>query len=197
MSELTVVANRVSSTKREAILEIASELFLSLGYKGASVNEMSRRSGISKETFYRYFKSKQELFVAVLDKELQNCGRIQKNFLPRELPDVSGWDIEEFFFPARRVSGDFYDVISLPGGYAGFVIGDVCDKGAGAALFMALTRSLILAEARRDFERSVRELREAAASRESIQAGREELARLASSLPQSDRQESAAAAPPL
>ena len=61
-----------NNSKKDEILNVASELFLSQGYKGASVNEMSRRSGISKETFYRYFKSKQALFVAVLDKELQN-----------------------------------------------------------------------------------------------------------------------------
>ncbi|MDH3884963.1 MAG: serine/threonine-protein phosphatase, partial [Desulfobacterales bacterium] len=54
-----------------------------------------------------------------------------------------GWDIEEFFFPATRVSGDFYDAFMLPGGYVGLVVGDVCDKGVGSALFMALFRSLI------------------------------------------------------
>jgi sigma-B regulation protein RsbU (phosphoserine phosphatase) len=56
---------------------------------------------------------------------------------------LPGWGIEEFFFPARRVSGDFYDAFTLPGGYLGLVIGDVCDKGVGSALFMALFRSLI------------------------------------------------------
>ena len=56
---------------------------------------------------------------------------------------MSGWQIEEFFFPATRVSGDFYDAFMLPGGYCGLAIGDVCDKGVGSALFMALYRSLI------------------------------------------------------
>jgi sigma-B regulation protein RsbU (phosphoserine phosphatase) len=65
------------------------------------------------------------------------------NFLPRQLPRLPNWHIEEFFFPARRVSGDFYDAFMLPGGYIGLVIGDVCDKGVGSALFMALYRSLI------------------------------------------------------
>ena len=88
-------------------------------------------------------RQKIESYSKALDKELENCSRIQKSFLPSEIPDVPGWDIEEFFFPARRVSGDFYDVFELPGGYTGLVIGDVCDKGAGAALFMALYRSLI------------------------------------------------------
>lgn len=61
-----------NKSKRDAILETASVAFLDHGYRGASVNEMSRRSGISKETIYRYFKSKKELFAAVLDQELDH-----------------------------------------------------------------------------------------------------------------------------
>lgn len=62
---------RANSGKRNAILDIASDIFLKRGYQGASVNEMSRKSGISKETFYRYFRNKEQLFLAVIDKELQ------------------------------------------------------------------------------------------------------------------------------
>jgi sigma-B regulation protein RsbU (phosphoserine phosphatase) len=47
------------------------------------------------------------------------------------------------FHPARQVSGDFYDVFMLPGNYVGLVIADVCDKGVGSALYMALFRSLM------------------------------------------------------
>lgn len=65
----------VNQTKKEAILEIASAAFLQHGYQGASVNEMSRRSGISKETIYRYFNNKKELFAAVLDRELDTYQR--------------------------------------------------------------------------------------------------------------------------
>jgi sigma-B regulation protein RsbU (phosphoserine phosphatase) len=110
-------------------------LVLENAYLFDNLNESYNSLGKAQEKIASYSKA--------LDRELQNCGRIQKNFLPGELPDVPGWDIEEFFFPARRVSGDFYDVFRLPGGYTGLVIGDVCDKGAGSALFMALTRSLI------------------------------------------------------
>ena len=56
---------------------------------------------------------------------------------------MPGWETAAFFKPARQVAGDFYDVFQLPGGAIGFVIADVCDKGVGAALFMALFRSLI------------------------------------------------------
>lgn len=84
-----------------------------------------------------------ETYSQALDRELEKCRQIQIDFLPKKLPTISGWHIEEFFFPASRVSGDFYDAFTLPGGYVGLVIGDVCDKGVGSALFMALFRSLI------------------------------------------------------
>jgi serine phosphatase RsbU (regulator of sigma subunit) len=84
-----------------------------------------------------------EAYSRALDREIEKCRQIQMSFLPKKLPQLPGWNIEEFFFPAQRVSGDFYDAFLLPGGYIGLVIGDVCDKGVGSALFMALFRSLI------------------------------------------------------
>jgi sigma-B regulation protein RsbU (phosphoserine phosphatase) len=84
-----------------------------------------------------------EAYSRALDQEIEKCRQIQMSFLPKKLPQLPDWYMEEFFFPATRVSGDFYDAFMLPGGYIGFVIGDVCDKGVGSALFMALFRSLI------------------------------------------------------
>jgi sigma-B regulation protein RsbU (phosphoserine phosphatase) len=84
-----------------------------------------------------------EAYSQALDRELEKCRQIQKDFLPQKLPQLDNWYMEEFFFPASRVSGDFYDAFVLPGGYMGLVIGDVCDKGVGSALFMALFRSLL------------------------------------------------------
>jgi sigma-B regulation protein RsbU (phosphoserine phosphatase) len=69
--------------------------------------------------------------------------KIQRDFLPREIPRVAGWEIAVYFHPARQVSGDFYDAFMLPENLLGLVIADVCDKGVGSALFMALFRSLI------------------------------------------------------
>jgi sigma-B regulation protein RsbU (phosphoserine phosphatase) len=84
-----------------------------------------------------------ETYSQALDREFEKCRQIQKDFLPGQLPQLDKWHIEEFFFPASRVSGDFYDAFKLPGGYIGLAIGDVCDKGVGSALFMALIRSLL------------------------------------------------------
>ena len=88
-------------------------------------------------------KKQIEAYSLALDREFEKCRRIQQDFLPKQLLQLPNWKFEAFFFPANRVSGDFYDAFMLPGGYVGFVIGDVCDKGVGSALFMALFRSLI------------------------------------------------------
>lgn len=78
-----------------------------------------------------------------LNTEMERGREMQKNFLPAMLPQRTGWEFAAFIKPARQVSGDFYDLFELPDGLMGLVVADVCDKGVGAALFMALFRSLI------------------------------------------------------
>jgi sigma-B regulation protein RsbU (phosphoserine phosphatase) len=84
-----------------------------------------------------------EAYSKALDRELDKGRKIQQDFLPDHIPQPDGWSVAAFFQPALQVSGDFYDAFTLPGGYLGLVIADVCDKGVGSALFMALFRSLI------------------------------------------------------
>lgn len=84
-----------------------------------------------------------EDYSKALDYELDKGRQIQRDFLPNHLPQIPNWEIAACFYPARQVAGDFYDAFLLPGGNIGLVIADVCDKGVGAALFMALFRSLI------------------------------------------------------
>jgi serine phosphatase RsbU (regulator of sigma subunit)/putative methionine-R-sulfoxide reductase with GAF domain len=80
-----------------------------------------------------------------LEHEVELARQIQKTFLPEHLPEIPGWELAATWLTARQVGGDFYDVIELPGGRLGLLIADVSDKGMPAALFMALTRTLIRA----------------------------------------------------
>ena len=86
------------------------------------------------------------------EQELEVAKLIQQNFLPKQLPELSGWQVAAYYRPAREVGGDFYDVIPLSEGRIGFVIGDVTDKGVPAALVMAATRSVLRASAQRMVE---------------------------------------------
>ena len=84
-----------------------------------------------------------------LEGELEVARLIQQNFLPKELPDLPGWQVAAYYRPASEVGGDFYDFIELPDGQVGLVVGDVTDKGMPAAMVMAATRSLLRAAAQR------------------------------------------------
>jgi sigma-B regulation protein RsbU (phosphoserine phosphatase) len=80
-----------------------------------------------------------------LEHEVLVARQIQKTFLPDHLPEPPGWDLAATWITARQVGGDFYDVFELPGRKLGLLIADVSDKGIPAALFMALTRTLVRA----------------------------------------------------
>jgi sigma-B regulation protein RsbU (phosphoserine phosphatase) len=84
-----------------------------------------------------------------LERELELARELQQSILPSTFPHIPGFTCAASSRPARQVGGDFYDVIPLRHGRVGLVIADVSDKGMPAALYMALTRSLIRAEAKR------------------------------------------------
>jgi serine phosphatase RsbU (regulator of sigma subunit)/anti-sigma regulatory factor (Ser/Thr protein kinase) len=86
------------------------------------------------------------------EQELEVARLIQQNFLPKELPELPGWQVAAYYQPAREVGGDFYDVIPLSDGRVAFVVGDVTDKGVPAALVMSATRSVLRASAQRMIE---------------------------------------------
>ena len=84
-----------------------------------------------------------------MEQELRVARLIQQTLLPRELPDLPGYEIAAHYQPARAVGGDFYDFLYFEDGKIGIVIGDVTDKGVPAALVMATTRTLLRAAAER------------------------------------------------
>ncbi len=84
-----------------------------------------------------------------LERELEIAQHIQASILPQSLPAHPVLDFGARIVPARLVGGDFYDLFAVGEGRWGIVVGDVCDKGVPAALFMMLAYSLMRAEAPR------------------------------------------------
>ncbi len=82
-----------------------------------------------------------------LEQELEVARQIQARFIPEHAPDIPGWQFSAEWKAARQVSGDFYDFIHLPDDRWGLAIADVADKGMPAALFMAVSQTLLRAAA--------------------------------------------------
>ena len=101
---------------------------------------------------YLLLQKEQELIR--FETDVQVGRSVQASFLPKSLPTLEGWEIAAQFYPAREVAGDFYDVIDLKRDILGLVIADVCDKGVPAALYMALTRSLLRALSQQNYSLS-------------------------------------------
>ena len=82
-----------------------------------------------------------------MERELQVAHKIQMSILPRRQPQVDGFDFGALVVPMQMIGGDFYDFIPLGNDKLGIAIGDVSGHGVPAALFMALTVTLLRAEA--------------------------------------------------
>jgi serine phosphatase RsbU (regulator of sigma subunit)/putative methionine-R-sulfoxide reductase with GAF domain/anti-sigma regulatory factor (Ser/Thr protein kinase) len=78
-----------------------------------------------------------------LETEVLLARQIQETLIPKSLRAPFGWDLAARWRTALQMGGDFYDVIDLADGRLGLLIADVADKGIPAALFMALTRTLV------------------------------------------------------
>ena len=85
-----------------------------------------------------------------LEQELRVARVVQQTLLPKELPELAGWQVAAYWQPAQAVSGDFYDFINLPDGNLGVVEADVTGKGVPAALVMASARGILRVAAEQD-----------------------------------------------
>ena len=113
-------------------------------YQQLVVESLTSQAAISLNT-QMLLRRQEELLK--LEHDLQIGRQVQAYFLPEKLPEPPGWEVAARFQPAREVAGDFYDFFPLADGKAGLVMADVVDKGVGAALFMALSHTLIRASA--------------------------------------------------
>ena len=78
-----------------------------------------------------------------VEQELRVARSIQQASLPKEVPELEGWQISPLYRPAREVGGDFYDFHPLSEGRLGLVVGDATGKGVPAALVMSTTCGML------------------------------------------------------
>jgi sigma-B regulation protein RsbU (phosphoserine phosphatase) len=100
---------------------------------------IERRTAAEKEKYRRDLERK--------EFEIETARRIQQGFLPESTPRLDGFELGAFSLPALEVGGDFYDFIPIDRDKWGLVIADVSGKGFPAALFMALSRMCVRANA--------------------------------------------------
>jgi sigma-B regulation protein RsbU (phosphoserine phosphatase) len=116
-----------------------------IGILAASFNEMSRRLDDSIEHLKETTAAKERM-----ESELKIAHEIQMSMVPKmfpPFPDRPEFDIFAALVPAKEVGGDLYDFFFIDGDRLFFAIGDVSGKGVPAALFMAVTKTLLRATA--------------------------------------------------
>jgi sigma-B regulation protein RsbU (phosphoserine phosphatase) len=127
------IGTLVLDTRQPRLLDDDEVRFLRLIANQAAI-------AIEKARLYQAELQRQQF-----EHELDVGRQIQLGLLPRSCPTVPGWECAAIYEPARQVGGDFYDFFNLPGKppRQGIVIADVATKGVPAALFMALSRTMI------------------------------------------------------
>jgi phosphoserine phosphatase RsbU/P len=140
--DIPVIVISASSSMQSAVrgIQLGAEDYLPKPFEPTLL-----KARISSSLEKKRLRDLQQLYLKSLERELDIGREIQRGFLPAALPQTSEWETAAYFKAAREVAGDFYDAFELPTGELLCVIGDVCGKGVGAALFMTLFRSLIRA----------------------------------------------------
>ncbi|WP_420645119.1 PP2C family protein-serine/threonine phosphatase [Candidatus Leptofilum sp.] len=135
------------SGEEEAVVRCVGALYLQRspsrrtpGQVLPTLQELASQIG---SALYRAQTHQETLQSQKMAQELAFAGRIQQSFLPNAIPQHPNWDFAATLIPARQTSGDFYDFVPLENGRLGLIVADVADKGTGAALYMALSRTLI------------------------------------------------------
>ncbi len=122
--ELLGVLYLDSHTRATSLTGLDRQVLQTLAVEGATVIENARLLRLTRE---------QER----IQHELSLARTIQQSLLPRRLPTSDYFEVEASSVPSRTVGGDYYDLISLPGGRYGFGVADVSGKGLPAAMMAA------------------------------------------------------------
>lgn len=132
---------QLSDEHREALAKMARGRRDEIGQLAHAFQEMVKRLGTYIEDLKVVTAAKERI-----ESEMKIAGGIQQSFLPQAYTAQAGQatlDMHAVLHPAKQVGGDLYDYFDLDDEHLFFAIGDVSDKGMPAALFMAVTLTLL------------------------------------------------------
>jgi serine phosphatase RsbU (regulator of sigma subunit)/ketosteroid isomerase-like protein len=112
---------------------------------GKIAEEWSQGSGLAELTQQRLEQERIER--ERVEQELRVARSMQQASLPKEVPELEGWQISPYYQPAREVGGDFYDFFELEDGRVGVAVGDATGKGMPAAIAVTASCSMLRAVA--------------------------------------------------
>jgi len=141
-----VIGPLVYRQKLLGVLALARET----GKDPFSVTKIELFKAIEEQSAFALFNQAIHLAAGekhALDHDIQIAGEIQKILLPADAPDVEGFEISGLNLPARTLSGDYFDYLSVDEDHVGIAIADVSGKGVPAALIMAMCRSALRSQA--------------------------------------------------
>lgn len=87
-----------------------------------------------------------------IEKELEVAATIQNMIIPKELPEIPGYQVAGMNDPSKQVGGDFYDAIPLKDGKFALIIADVSGKSVSGALLVSTLQASLHAYLESDFE---------------------------------------------
>ena len=116
--------------------------------RGDEIGTLARSFEDMRLALKEYIKHLTETTAAKerIESELKIARNIQMSFLPKVFPPLPGknrMEIAARLEPAREIGGDLYDYSLIDDDHLFFAVGDVSDKGIPAALFMAVTKTLL------------------------------------------------------
>jgi sigma-B regulation protein RsbU (phosphoserine phosphatase) len=117
---------------------VAAAIIATLSERQQAVESLRAEIGVS-----RRFHGGLRCEIEKIHEELQLAASVQREFLPRAIPAIDGFDLQVFFRPCGYVSGDIYDVQRLDDRHVGLFVADAVGHGVPAALMtMVLCRCL-------------------------------------------------------
>jgi serine phosphatase RsbU (regulator of sigma subunit) len=145
-----VVAERSTAGLQRSLDEVLGQLLISRVVLVAVLLLTSYVIAVALQRVRRLEQREREHMRRALDRmneQLRIARDIQTALLPKSVQAPPGYRLEAYYQPAADVGGDFYDIVHLPDGRSGLIVGDVTGHGIGAALLMAATVSTLRAEA--------------------------------------------------